>query len=184
MQKFIFRILSLSILLYIFFFVKSFSTNTNTLVTVAITPWQITYGSPVYLNLWQINLSQTQQEIEWQFSEHFWISDLEASDNGYTTTIVSDGLVWANWIILTWIYLAAWNNGIPDLLAGLVWDVRINQLFSGNYFSINNPITYIYRPQWLNYWRISKYGDRPWIKIIVPPYAQPWTYSWTIYFDI
>jgi len=183
MQKLIYRWLLMFILLYVFFVVDSFSDNT--LVQVSIVPWQITLGFPAYLNLWTINLSQSPTEVEWQFGDYFWVSDLGGSDNGYRTTIVSDGLIWNNWVTLTGIYLIAWNNWAPELLLWVDWDVRINTAFLGSGQSIfSNPVTYIYRPQWINYWRINKYGDKPSIRIVLPPYSQPWQYSWTIYFDI
>lgn len=159
--------------------------STPVIVSLSIIPWQITYWSPTYLNLWQIDISPVQQETQWQFGDYFWVKDLGSSDTGYTTTIVSDWLIWPNWATLTWIYLMAGNNWGPELLLWVDWNVKINPVFSGSYYSIfSSPVTYIYRQQWANYWKINKYGDKPWIKVVTPGYMQPWTYSWTIYFDI
>lgn len=163
----------------------SFAEINNVPVSISILAWQINYWSPMYLNLWQINLSQVEQNIQWQFSDYFWVSDLAGSDNWYNTNIWCDGLVWPNWIVLTWIFLMAWNNGSPELLNWNIWNVKINSSFSGIYYSMFNwPVTYIYRDPWVNHWIINKYWDKPWIRVVVPPYTQPWTYSGTIYFDI
>ncbi len=163
-----------------------FSEINNIPVSVSILAWQIDYWSPKYLNLWQINLSPLEQNIQWQFGDYFWVSDLVWSDNWYSTNIwCDDGLIWPNWTILTWVYLMAWNNGLPELLNWNPWNVQINQFFSGSFSSIFNwPVTYIYRNSWQNNWVVNKYGDRAWIRVVVPPYTQPWTYSWTIYLDI
>jgi len=171
---------------FIFFLIiLSFVRAEDVILSITINPWEITYWAPMYLNLWQISLSQTQQNIQWQFDDYFWVNDLQWSDSWYNTTIVSDGFMWPNWNILTWIYLMAWNNWSPELLLWLTWNVMINQAFSESYYSIfSSPVTYIYRPQWENYWKVNKYGDKPWIKVIIPPYTSPWMYSWTIYIDI
>jgi len=171
--------------IFLLYFVSFSNAATDVQLSLVINPWQIDYWSPMYLNLWQINLSQVEQNIQWQFGDYFWVSDLAWSDNGYNTHISCDGLVWPNWIVLTWVYLMAWNNGNPELLNWNAWSVKINSSFSGNYFSMfNGPVTYIYRDPWTNHWIINKYWDKAWIRVVVPPYTQPWTYSWTIYFDI
>lgn len=172
------------IILFICFFSFVGAASTDVPISLTINPWQITVWSPTYMDLWQINLSTNQQNIQWQFSDYFWAQDLEASINGYSTTIVSDGLVWLNWITLTWIYIMAWNNWSPELLVWNTWNVQINSVFSGDYYSIfNTPVTYIYRSLWAVY-SINKYGDRPFIRVVIPGYVQPWKYSWVIYFDI
>jgi hypothetical protein len=164
----------------------SFVKATDVIVSITINPWQITFWAPVSLSLWSISLSQTSQNKEWQFDDYFRVSDLIWSDSGYNTTVVSDGLVWPSWSSpLTWIYLMAWSIWGPELLLGTTWNVQINSALSSDYYSIFNvPVTYIYRPQSINYWKVNKYWDKPWIRIVIPPYTQPWMYSWTIYFDI
>lgn len=171
----------------IFFLIfLSFVKASDVMVSITINPWQITYWAPSYLGLWQINISETEQNKQAQFEDYFWVSDLVWSDSWYSTTVVSDGLLWPDWSsTLTWIYLMAWNWSTPELLAWIPGGVRINSVFSWEYYSIfDTPVTYIYRPETSNYWKINKYWDKPWIKIVIPPYTQPWMYSWIIYFDI
>jgi hypothetical protein len=164
----------------------SFVKATDVIVSITIDPWQITYWAPASLSLWSIALSQTSQNKQWQFDDYFRVSDLAWSDSGYSTTIVSDWLIWPNWSIpLTWIYMMAGNAWGPELLLWLTWDIRVNPAMSDSYYSIfSTPVTYIYRPEASNNWKVNKYWDKPWIRIVVPPYTQPWMYSWTIYFDI
>lgn len=172
-------------ILVVFLVVFSFASASDVILSLIINPWQITYWAPSYLGLWQINISEIEQDKQAQFDDYFWVSDLVWSDSGYNTTVVSDGLIWPNWsAVLTWIYLMAWNSN-PELLLWTNWNVEINSVFSWDYYSIfNTPVTYIYRWETLNYWKINKYWDKPWIKIVIPAYTQPWMYSWTIYFDI
>lgn len=172
-------------ILFVFLFSLSFVKSSDIIVSIDILPWEITRWASSNLSLGQISLDDQNKELSWQFEDDFWINDLKWHDNGYNTMIVSDWLIWPNWNILTGIYLMAGNGNRPVLDRGVLWDVRINDVFSGNYHSIYwDPVVYIYRPVWPNNWKINKYKDRPWIKIVVPPYTSPWTYSGTIYFDV
>ncbi|MFZ2151054.1 MAG: hypothetical protein WAZ12_02055 [Candidatus Absconditicoccaceae bacterium] len=172
-------------ILVVFLVVFSFASASDVILSLIINPGQITYGAPSYLGLGQINISEIEQDKQAQFDDYFWVSDLVGSDSGYNTTVVSDGLIGPNGsAVLTGIYLMAGNSN-PELLLGTNGNVEINSVFSGDYYSIfNTPVTYIYRGETLNYGKINKYGDKPWIKIVIPAYTQPGMYSGTIYFDI
>lgn len=159
-----------------------FSATSDVPVTLQIMPWVIRYGiSDTWLNFWSISVSWVVQEIERQFEDYFRVQDLKAADSGYYTTVVSAGLAWPL-MTITWIYMKAWNI-YPELLLGVVWNVVIGTNLL-NYQSIYNNVTYIRRDNAPNYWKINKYWDKPWIKIVVPPYVSPWNYSWTIFFSL
>lgn len=172
--------------IFVFFvFLGFFVKAQETIISISILPGEVSRWAASSLSLWEIELAQIQQEVTGRFQDYFWVSDLKWHDNGYNTMIVSDGLIGPNENILTGIYLMAGNGGRPELEIWIDWEVMINQLFSGDYHSIYwDPITYIYRTVWANNWKINKYRDRPWIKIVVPPYTSPGTYSGTIYFDV
>lgn len=168
---------------FLFFLWSFVFSQSQTILTMSINPWQLSYDSPAYLNLWQINLSESQQNIQWQFDDYFWVSDLMWLDDWYSTNIQCDWLYGANGVVLSWIYLKAWNIN-PTLILWNPWNVFISPHFS-DYYPINNwPVIYIYREAGANYWTINKYWDMPWIRVTIPPYTQPWTYSWIIFFDI
>lgn len=155
----------------------------NVSVNFSVDPWQITWWVSSGLSLWTIEAGQTQQVLTWQFAGYFWVQDLKWSDTGWTTTVNCDWLYWPQWSIITWIYLKAWNSS-PNLLLWTIWNVLINQNLINDYEPIEVSISYIHRPQWQNNWKINKYGDIPYIKVIIPPYTPPGNYSWTIYFDL
>lgn len=173
-----------NILIFGFFVVFTFFQvkSSNFPLSLYVTPWEITYGiSDTWLNFWSVTVSWAFQEIERQFEDYFWVQDLKAADSGYYTTVVSAGLVWPL-MTITWIYMKA-DNINPELLLGVAWNVFINTGLL-NYKSISGSVTYIYRDNALNFWKINKYGDKPWIKIVVPPFVSPWNYSWTIFFSL
>lgn len=166
---------------FVLFFVFCLSQETK--IKLEVTPWQITWWvESSWLNLGTVEIWETQKELTWQFDWYFWVSDLEASDLGWSTTVKCDWLNWSNGWILTWIYMMV-DDLSPELLLWVPWNVLIDQNFL-NYYSINTSVTYIYRPAWANFGRINKYWDKPHIKVIIPPYSAPWSYSWIIYFDM
>lgn len=150
-------------------------------VSLTVDQWEITHGvASAWLDLGLISVGDT-IELSAQFAGPFWVSDLKSSDSWYRTTVRCSGLRWPNWSVITGIYLKNWNS-TPTLLDGMAGNVKINPNLS-DFFPINTSVNYIYREQGLNYWTINKYWDNPWIKIVVPAYMQPWSYSWEVIFD-
>jgi len=139
--------------------------------------------TPENFNVWTINYSSQEQEVTWRFNDYFRVEDLDSRMTGHYTTIQCDGLYATWWYSLTWIYLK-YGNLNPTLIYGQTWVVSISNFLSG-YQSITNPITYIYKStSWGNIWVVNRYGDKPYVKIIIPAYSNTWDYSGTITFSL
>ena len=152
------------------------------LLQLEITSIGIRHGTPNNANLWALSTSTSDQEFSWQFSDYFWIEDLQWDITGHYTTIQCDGVYGPVGNKLTWVYLKA-GNTTPTLIQWLTWNVLIaTGLY--DYASILNPMTYIYEPTDIqNAWLANRYWDRPRLKIVIPAYAPPWSYSGTIVFS-
>lgn len=142
----------------------------------------IRHGTPDSVNLWVLSTSTGDQEISGQFTGYFRVEDLEWYTTGHYTTIQCDGVHGPSGYTLTWVYLKA-ENITPTLIQGATGNVHIASWFS-NFTSILNPMTYIYKPTAAgNLWYTNRYGDKPRLKILIPGYAPPGTYSGTIVFS-
>ena len=151
-------------------------------LTFEITGIGIRHGTPDNVNLWVLSTSTSDQELSGQFSDYFWVEDLEWYVTGYYTTIQCDGVYGPSGNILTWVYLKAGNTS-PTLLLWNSGDVLISSGLQ-NYASIFSPMTYIYKPTDTgNAWIVNRYGDKPRLKIVIPAYTPPGTYSGTIVFS-
>lgn len=142
----------------------------------------IRHGTPNNVNLWTPVTSSSTQEILWQFDENFWVEDLQGYITGHYTTIQCDGIYGPGGIKLTGVLLKAGNN-TPTLMQWTPGNVFISTgLYT--YASILSPVTYIYKltaPN--NVWLLNQYGDKPRLKIIIPAYSPPGSYSGTIVFS-
>jgi len=157
-------------------------TNNQWDITFEIKGIGTRHGTPDNANLWVLTTSINDQEFSGQFTDYFWIEDMQWNITGHYTTIQCDGIYGPAWYMLTWIYLKA-GNTIPTLIQWLTGNVLIaSELY--NYTSVLNPMTYIYKPtDSSNAWLPNKYWDKPRFKIIIPAYAPPGTYSGTIVFS-
>jgi len=143
----------------------------------------IRHGTPSNVNLWVYGTSSNDQEISGQFSDYFWVEDLEWYVTGHYTTIQCDGVYGSAGNRLTWVYLKAGSTS-PILILWATWNVLIS---SGiyDYVSILNPITYIYKPtEASGNWVINKYWDKPRFKIFIPGGTPAGHYSGTIIFSL
>jgi len=127
--------------------------------------------------------SPTDQVVSGQFTEHFRIEDIEGYMTGHYTTIQCDGIYGPSNTRLTGIELKAGNTD-PELIMGLTGpNVKINSNLI-TYQNIIEPITYLYKETNSNHMGIvNKYGDKPWIKLLIPTSTPPGTYSGTIVFS-
>jgi len=152
-------------------------------ITLEITGIGLRHGTPTNANLWTLSGSLSDQHISWQFIEPFWVEDLQWYITGYYTTIQCDGVYNQNGYKLTWVELKA-GNPAPELIWGMIWpNVKISSILS-NYTNITEPITYIYKETNINHlWTVNKYGDKPRLKILIPPAAPAGIYSGTIVFS-
>lgn len=160
---------------------QTFAATWETQLQLEIMWWWLTIGNPANYNFGSVWVSVEDQIITWQFSDYFWLEDLEARDSWYFTTIQCNGLKSLNWNTLTWIYFK--KNNLTKILWSENPRVQIQSVFS-DYYLINQPVIYFYRNQATNYWIISKYGDIPFVKIIIPWGTPPWNYNWTITFTL
>lgn len=152
-------------------------------ITLKITGLGVRHGTPENLPIWMVMALPTDQEISGQFTENFRVEDLLWSIVGHYTTIQCDGIYGPYWTKLTWIELKA-GNILPQLLMGMTGpNVYINPDLS-HYINITEPVTYFYKETETNQLGIiNKYGDKPWIKILIPSSAPPGIYSGTIVFS-
>ena len=151
-------------------------------ISLEITGIGLRHGTPNNANLWVLSTSTTDQEFSGQFSDYFRVEDMEGYVTGHYTTIQCDGVYGPAGNKLTWVYLKAGNTS-PTLLLGTSGDVLIS---SGiyDYASILSPMTYIYKPTDTgNAWLVNRYWDKPRLKIVIPAYTPPGTYSGTIVFS-
>lgn len=133
--------------------------------------------------MWIPTVSTSDQEISGQFDDFFWVEDLEWYITGHYTTIQCDGVYWSAGNILTGVYLKAGSTS-PTLIQWAPGNVLIStELY--DYTSIITPVTYIYKPTGAgNAWLINRYGDIPRLKILIPGWTPPGTYSGTIVFSL
>lgn len=151
-------------------------------ISLEITGLGIRHGTPTNVNLWVLSTTTTDQEFSGQFSDYFWVEDLEWYITGHYSTIQCDGVYGPVGNKLTWIYLKAGDNN-PTLIFWHTGNVLISTgLYS--YASILSPMTYIYKPTDINnIWFTNRYWDKPRLKIVIPAYSPPGTYSGTIVFS-
>lgn len=152
-------------------------------LTLEVRGFGIRHGTPDNTNLWLLTTSGNEQELTGQFTDYFWVEDLQGYTTGHYTTIQCDGVYGPSWYILSWIYLKA-GNITPELIQWLTGNhIFINSILN-NYIDILSPITYIYKETHNdNAWLANRYGDKPYYKIIIPAYAPPGMYSGTIVFS-
>ncbi len=153
-------------------------------ITFEIKGYGLRHGTPENFPIGTIINSPNDQIVSGQFTDYFWVEDILGEITGHYTTIQCDGIYGPNSTILTGIELKAWSS-TPTLLLWTTWAyVAINPSLS-TYHSIIEPITYIYKSTHpSNAWIVNKYGDRPWIKILIPGNTPPGMYSGTIVFSL
>jgi len=152
------------------------------IISLEITGLGIRHGTPENFSFWTVAASLSDQYISGQFTEPFWVEDIEWYITGHYTTIQCAGVYGPNHV-LTWVEFMA-GNTTPELLMWLTWtNVYINPLLS-TYTNIIEPVTYIYKETNINNaWLVNKYWDKPRLKILIPPAAPSGVYSGTIIFS-
>jgi len=172
------------LLLWVSAFLYTYVQAEQWIVSLEIQGIGIRHGTPENFNLWVLNTSGQEQYISGQFTDYFWIEDLEWYSTGHYTTIQCDGVHWPSWYIITWVYLKA-GNTTPTLIQWLANTNILIWTWLHDYASIYSPMTYIYKPtNNTNAWIANKYWDKPRLKITIPAYAPPGTYSGTIVFSL
>jgi hypothetical protein len=152
-------------------------------LSLQIRGFGIRHGTPNNVHLWTPTTSSSDQEISWQFTDNFRIEDLQGYMTGHYTTIQCDGIYGSLGNTLTGIYLKA-GNVTPTLLLWNSGNVSIGTAL-GSYITILTPVTYIYKATDIaNAWVANKYWDKPRLKITIPWWTPPGTYSGTIVFSL
>jgi hypothetical protein len=173
------------LLLFVSWFIYSVLAQTieQGSLTLQIQGLGIRHGTPENFTLWTITSSLGNQYISGHFADHFRVEDIEGYITGHYTTIQCAGVYGPYNYILTWIELMA-GNTTPELIMGYTWpNVYINSALN-TYTSIIEPITYIYKSTNIsNASLVNRYGDKPWLKILIPPTAPAGIYSGTIVFS-
>ncbi len=143
----------------------------------------IRHGTPNNVNLGTPTTSSTDQEISGPFDGYFRVEDLQWDMTGHYTTIQCDGVYGSAGNRLTWVYLKA-GTATPVRLLWVTGNVHINPALQ-DYVSIITPVTYLYKPTdsaYIGY--INKYWNIPRLKIFIPWWTPPGTYSGTIVFSL
>jgi len=179
--KKIFFWISLAVVLWCIYSV--FAQGEQWIVSLEIIGRGIRHGTPENFTLWTITSSPGDQYISGHFTDPFRVEDIEGYITGHYTTIQCDGVYGPYDYVLTGVELMA-ENSDPELLMWLTGpNVSINSALT-TYTSIIEPITYIYKTtNTNNVWIVNRYGDKPWLKILIPPTAPAGVYSGTIVFS-
>jgi hypothetical protein len=171
------------LILFSCFIYSVFASTDQWIVSVEITWFGIRHGTPANVDLWTITGSLNNQEFSWQFNDYFWVEDIQWDITGHYTTVQCDGVYGPSNNKLTWVYLMAWNNN-PTLIE---WNINNHVLINSTlntYASILAPVTYIYKETHNdNAWLANKYWDKPRLKILIPGWTPPGSYSGTIVFS-
>lgn len=176
-------LLVIIIISYWFFYFTLAQSTAQGIISLKITWLGIRHGTPENFPIWTITASPSDQEISWHFTDYFRVEDIQWYATWHYTTIQCDGIYGPSNTKLTWIEIKAGNTN-PELIMGLTWpNVQINTLLA-NYTNILEPVTYIYKETNTNHaWIVNKYGDKPRLKILIPPAAPAGIYSGTIVFS-
>ena len=152
-------------------------------LTLQIVGFGIRHGTPNNVNLWLPTTSGSDQEISWKFNGDFWIEDLQWYITGHYTTVQCDGVYGSAGNKLTGVFLKA-GNTTPTLIQWSPGSVHISTWLL-DYTSINTPVTYIYKSTDIqNAWLANRYWDTPRLKILIPGWTPPGTYTGTIVFSL
>ena len=119
--------------------------------------------------------------VEFNFSDYFWVEDLRGTNTGHYTTIQCDWLYWPNWFVITGIQI---SGNLVDLI---LWLENQTNIYSNLnlWTDITLPKLYLYRnndPSTV--WIINKYGNKPSIKFYVPQDAPAWSYKGKITYTL
>jgi hypothetical protein len=161
-------------------------------INLSVIKWTLTIWTETWnLNLWQVNVSNSAQELSWSFwANSFWVEDMKWLETGYYTTISVTDLNWTvsghsisannvslktawsmpsdiSWAtvedakVVFWEWITSWHNGS--------WQV--------NYFQRLNTAT-------ADAWRVWKWWDNLQIKVNIPAHTPYDTYRWTITYTL
>ncbi len=110
------------------------------------------------------------QEVSQQLSGYLRVDDPVGADSGwYTTLSITD---------LTWTVANIPNDNIFLQASGVVllsWTANTGVIIASwltNYQVFSGVLTYIERPSWFNGGVTGRYGNKAWLKILVPAYQK------------
>ena len=161
-------------------------------INLSVIKWALTIWTETWnLNLWQVNVSNSAQELSWSFGANsFWVEDMKWLETGYYTTISVTDLNWTvsghsisannvslktawsmpsdiSWATASEAKVIFWN-GITDWHS---WSWQVN------YFQRLNTAT-------ADAWRVWKWWDNLQIKVNIPAHTPYDTYRWTITYTL
>ena len=162
-------------------------------INLSVIKWTLTIWTTTWnLNLWEVNVSNSAQELSWSFgADSFWVEDMKWLETGYRTTISVSNL---SWTVPTHVISAsnvslktAWAT--PNYISWASVDDSQVVFGSGMTSWHNNwaaPVTYFNRqntPSNLA-WRVWKWWDNLQIKVNIPAHTPYDTYRWTITYTL
>ena len=140
--------------------------------------WSLTWFA--FINA--LSIVNYEQILEEEVPDYFWVNDPNWYNSGFHTTVSISDFTWSNWTISA-LNVFMFASGV-DLLSGMM-NPRVT-ISSGlnSYLAIDGPVTYLQREDGYNSGVTWKYGNKPWLKIVVPPYQAPWSYKAVITYTL
>ena len=160
--------------------------NTNTTVTVNITPGDVCIGNEGNFHFGNFTISSSSQTVNGTFANPFWVDDLKG-DNGwyYTTVQMSGNLAWSgsSSIPAANVSMRA-NGGITTMAGSTNANVVVDSAVAGAYQTLNNPVTLIKRDAWANFGLVGQYGTTPQMQLVIPAYQAVGNYTGTLVYTL
>ena len=161
-------------------------------IVLSVNKWELTIWTETWnLNLWQVNVSNSSQELSWSFgADSFWVEDMKWVESWYYTTISVTDLTWsvashvipANNISLK----TAWNTPTNISWATASEAKVIFWEWITSWHSGSTPVNYFQRlnTATADAWRVWKWWDNLQIKVNIPAHTPSDTYRWTITYTL
>ncbi len=170
------------------------SCNTTTDVQVTLTGWDICIGSDTGFNFGTFTVSTQAQTTSGVFSGNFYVDDQKGSNSGYYTTVQIANLVNgsntipANAVSFRSSSVSANDIGLSPLSGGALAinsRVKVSGDVLNTWGLIDTPKEYIMRNNAANFGIIGRYGEKPFLQLIIPAYTPVGNYhgnlTYTLY---
>lgn len=168
---------------------QTYAAPTNTQVTFALTPGEVTIGAPATLAFTNtLTASFDEQTLTQDFAgeaNYFWVSDLKWSREGYSTTLsLSGDLTDPDGGVLSGSTLQFKTLGVLALMAGKNEPNVVIPTDSGTYKSLGTAQTLINRPTGNKKPQLGQYGIALGLQIVIPA-GQAWgSYAGTLVYTL
>lgn len=162
----------------------AFAVSSSVGVSLELQPGEITLNAPTSISLPNTTVSRDEQEIILSAGD-FSVEDLKSADTWYYATISVGNITWAGEAIPAEnVYMKLNGQSVVTEAWTDTGKVVIpSSILSQTYFPINNAVTIIDRNESVS-GAIGKYKVTPELKVKIPAYQQPGSYSGTITYTL